>query len=48
LPDRTTDAFHLIGDGVAAPVVRFLSERLLLPLVGHSRESDAARWTKSA
>jgi DNA (cytosine-5)-methyltransferase 1 len=48
LPNRTTDAFHLIGDGVAAPVVRFLSERLLLPLVGHSHEGDVARWTKSA
>jgi DNA (cytosine-5)-methyltransferase 1 len=32
LPARATDAFHLIGDGVAAPVVRFLSQHLLLPL----------------
>ena len=38
LPPRTTDAFHLVGDGVAAPVVRFLSENLLLPLVGHRLE----------
>ena len=37
LPARTTDAFHLVGDGVAAPVVRFLSERLLLPLIGADR-----------
>jgi DNA (cytosine-5)-methyltransferase 1 len=48
LPNRTTDALHLIGDGVAAPVVRFLSERLLLPLAGHSHEGVVARWTKSA
>jgi DNA (cytosine-5)-methyltransferase 1 len=46
LPNRTTDAFHLVGDGVAAPVVRFLSERLLLPLVG--RDHDLAPRTKSA
>ena len=32
LPARATDALHLIGDGVAPPVVRFLSENLLLPL----------------
>jgi DNA (cytosine-5)-methyltransferase 1 len=48
LPTRATDAFHLIGDGVAAPVVRFLSERLLLPLVGLGREPDSASRAKSA
>ncbi len=32
LPARATDALHLVGDGVAPPVVRFLSENLLLPL----------------
>ena len=36
LPARATDALHLIGDGVAPPVVRFLSEFLLLPLLGAS------------
>ena len=48
LPARATDAFHLVGDGVAAPVVRFLSGRLLLPLVGHGRERDLAPRAKSA
>jgi DNA (cytosine-5)-methyltransferase 1 len=48
LPVRATDAFHLIGDGVAAPVVRFLSERLLLPLVGHGGESDLESQAKIA
>ena len=48
LPARATDAFHLVGDGVAAPVVRFLSERLLLPLIGHDRERDLAPRAKSA
>ena len=40
LPRRATDAFHLIGDGVATPVVRFLSENLLLPLVLHCYEGN--------
>src|SRR5271170_244107 len=48
LPARATDAFHLVGDGVAAPVVRFLSERLLLPLMGLGRERDLALRAKSA
>ena len=34
LPASATDALHLIGDGVAPPVVRFLSESLLMPLLG--------------
>jgi DNA (cytosine-5)-methyltransferase 1 len=33
LPSRTTAALHLLGDGVAAPVVRRLAERLLEPLL---------------
>jgi DNA (cytosine-5)-methyltransferase 1 len=48
LPARATDAFHLVGDGVAAPVVRFLSERLLLPLAGCGRDRDSAPRVKSA
>lgn len=32
LPDRYNEAYHLIGDGVAVPVVRHLSESLLEPL----------------
>jgi DNA (cytosine-5)-methyltransferase 1 len=39
LPVRATDAFHLIGDGVAAPVMRFLSQHLLLPLAAAEREA---------
>jgi DNA (cytosine-5)-methyltransferase 1 len=48
LPARTTDAFHLVGDGVATPVVRFLSERLLLPLIGDDPERDLAPRAKTA
>ena len=33
LPASTTGALHVVGDGVAAPVVRFLAERLLEPLL---------------
>ncbi|MFT4098572.1 MAG: DNA cytosine methyltransferase [Rhodoblastus sp.] len=34
LPKGYTAACHLLGDGVAAPVVRFLAEHLLEPLAG--------------
>lgn len=34
LPKSYTDACHLLGDGVVAPVVRFLAEHLLEPLAG--------------
>ncbi len=33
LPKTATAALHVVGDGVAAPVVRFLAERLLEPLL---------------
>ena len=48
LPPRPTDAFHLVGDGVATPVVRFLSNSLLLPLVRHSLDDGPALQAKSA
>jgi DNA (cytosine-5)-methyltransferase 1 len=48
LPPRATEAFHLVGDGVAAPVVRFLSENLLLPLVQRRVEGSSALRSKSA
>ncbi len=33
LPKTATGALHVVGDGVAAPVVRFLAEQLLEPLL---------------
>ncbi len=39
LPARRNEAYHLLGDGVVAPVVRFLSESLLLPLAEAGRSS---------
>jgi DNA (cytosine-5)-methyltransferase 1 len=34
LPKTTTGALHVAGDGVAAPVVRWLAQELLEPLLG--------------
>lgn len=33
LPARYNDAYHLAGDGVAVPVVRFLAEQILEPIL---------------
>jgi DNA (cytosine-5)-methyltransferase 1 len=33
LPDNYNDAYHLVGDGVAVPVVRFLAKHILEPLL---------------
>ncbi|HXG34436.1 MAG TPA: DNA cytosine methyltransferase [Bryobacteraceae bacterium] len=38
LPERYNEAYHLIADGVVVPVVRFLAQHLLEPLLG--RESE--------
>jgi DNA (cytosine-5)-methyltransferase 1 len=36
LPTSANGALHVVGDGVAVPVVRFLAERLLEPLLGRA------------
>ena len=43
LPTNANEALHLIGDGVVVPVVRFLAESLLEPILGaaHTDGSDA-------
>src|SRR5216684_158104 len=33
LPEKYNEAYHLAGDGVVVPVVRFLSVNLLCPLL---------------
>lgn len=33
LPKNYNDSYHLAGDGVAVPVVRFLAEQILEPLL---------------
>lgn len=44
LPDKYNDAYHLIGDGVVVPVVRFLASNLLEPLLAayQAHEKEAA------
>lgn len=41
MPENYNDGYHLAGDGVAVPVVRFLAQHLLEPLVSASvRETE--------
>ncbi len=37
LPDRYNDAYHLVGDGLAVPVVSWIERRLLHPLASTAR-----------
>ncbi len=46
LPARRNDAYRLVGDGVAAPVVRFLNDHLLEPLL--AAPGEAAREPRRA
>jgi len=48
LPARARAALHLVGDGVAPPVVRFLSENLLLPLAEAAHAGGAAQRVRRA
>jgi DNA (cytosine-5)-methyltransferase 1 len=40
LPKAYNEAYHLTGDGVAVPVVRFIAHHLLEPLLGVASSSD--------
>jgi DNA (cytosine-5)-methyltransferase 1 len=40
LPDGYTDACHLVGDGVAVPVVSFLAESIILPTLKINTGTD--------
>ncbi len=44
LPERFNDGYHLAGDGVVVPVVRYLSEHLLTPIAlrNTNRREEAA------
>lgn len=42
LPAAGTQALHVIGDGVAVPVVRWLAEQVLEPLLGARHRARAA------
>lgn len=39
LPSRYNDAYHLLGDGLAVPVVRFIAEELIEPLLNAADEA---------
>jgi DNA (cytosine-5)-methyltransferase 1 len=41
LPERYNEAYHLIADGVVVPVVRFLAQHLLEPLLACDAEQRA-------
>jgi DNA (cytosine-5)-methyltransferase 1 len=41
LPKNYNEAYHLTGDGVAAPVVRYLAVHLFEPLLGLAETADA-------
>jgi DNA (cytosine-5)-methyltransferase 1 len=41
LPERYNDAYHLTGDGVVVPVVRWLAQRLFEPIILHQRTISA-------
>jgi DNA (cytosine-5)-methyltransferase 1 len=47
LPKNYTEAYHLAGDGVAVPVVRFLAQNLLEPLVAAYTDALAEECQKN-
>jgi DNA (cytosine-5)-methyltransferase 1 len=40
LPENYNEAYHLAGDGVVVPVVRFLADSLLEPLLAEAEKQD--------
>ena len=46
LPSKYNDAYRAIGDGVAVPVVRWLSDRLLVHLARLCRDSHVDECAK--
>jgi len=41
LPKSYNEAYHLAGDGLVVPVVRYLAEHLLEPVLEHNKPADA-------
>lgn len=48
LPEKYNEAYHLAGDGVAVPVVRFLAKHILEPLLQASGETAVVLKKKAA
>ena len=40
LPESYNESYHLTGDGVVVPVVRFLAETLIEPVILHATEAQ--------
>jgi DNA (cytosine-5)-methyltransferase 1 len=47
LPKKYNDAYHLVGDGLAVPVIRHLAANILEPILICNRSSTAARHRTS-
>ncbi|WP_390476308.1 DNA cytosine methyltransferase [Altererythrobacter sp. MTPC7] len=47
LPANPNDAFQLSGDGVAVPVVEFLSQHVLMPALKRDMDGAQAAWQKN-
>lgn len=47
LPEAYNEAYHLIGDGVAVPVVRFIAENIFEPIlkIGHHELNSERRFS---
>ncbi|MEM7013912.1 MAG: DNA cytosine methyltransferase, partial [Verrucomicrobiota bacterium] len=43
LPKRYNDAYHLAGDGVVVPVVRYLAKHALEPIIGNLAKRKPSR-----
>ena len=39
LPANYNEAYHLVGDGVAVPVIRFLAAHILEPILASRRRA---------
>lgn len=42
LPDRYNDAYHVAGDGVCVPVVRYIASQIIEPVLGVARNERVA------
>lgn len=42
LPENYNEAYHLTGDGVVVPVVRFLADTVIEPIISHAPEAQVA------
>ena len=42
LPDNYNEAYHLTGDGVVVPVVKYLAEHIVEPVIAHTKNSRQA------